>query len=62
MPVEYWFTFILYLLGVAMYLAILEEVDDETPRFAVLTTAFLWPYVAVRVILSEIFGSGEDDE
>ena len=62
MPVEYWFTFILYLLGVAMYLAILEEVDDETPRFAVLTTAFLWPYVAVRVILSEIFGSGEGDE
>ena len=62
MPVEYWFTFILYLLGVAMYLAILEEVDDETPRFAVLTTAFLWPYVAVRAILSEIFGSGEDDE
>lgn len=62
MPVEYWPTLILYLLGVAMYLAILEEIDDETPRFAVVTTAFLWPYVAVRVILSEIFGSGETDE
>lgn len=62
MPVEYWSTFILYLLGVAMYLAILEEIDDETPRFAVLTTAFLWPYIAVRVILSEIFGLGDTDE
>jgi len=62
MSLEYWPTFILYLLGAAMYLAILEEIDDETPRFAVLTTALLWPYIAVRVILSEIFGSGETDE
>jgi len=62
MPTEYWPTLILYLLGVAMYLAILEEIDDETPKFAVLTTAFLWPYIAVRVILAEIFYRGEDEE
>ena len=62
MSLEYWPTFILYLLGVVMYLVILEEVDDESPRFAVLTTAFLWPYIAVRVIISEIFNRGDDDE
>ena len=62
MPIEYWPTLILYLLGVAMYLAILEEIENESPRFAVLTTAFLWPYIAVRVILSEIFNRGADDE
>jgi hypothetical protein len=45
-----------------MYLAILEEIDDESPRFSVLTTAFLWPYIAVRVILAEIFYRGEDEE
>ena len=62
MSLEYWPTFILYLLGVVMYLVILEEVDDESPRFAVLTTAFLWPYIAVRVIISEIFNRGDYDE
>jgi hypothetical protein len=62
MSLEYWLILILYLLGVAMYLAILEEIDEESPRFAVLTTAFLWPYIAVRVILSEIFNRGDYDE
>lgn len=61
MPTEYWSTLIIYLLGVAMYLAILEDIDDESPRFAVLTTAFLWPYIAVRVILSEIFNREEGE-
>ena len=45
-----------------MYLAILEEIDGESPRFAVLTAAFFWPYVAVRVILDMIFNRGVDDE
>tara|TARA_R100000951_G_scaffold81101_1_gene68872 strand:- start:431 stop:619 length:189 start_codon:yes stop_codon:yes gene_type:complete len=62
MTTEYWLILFLYLLGVAMYLAILESIDDESPRFAVLTTAFLWPYIAVRIILSEIFNRGDDDE
>lgn len=45
-----------------MYLVILEEIDEESPRFAVLTAAFLWPYIAVIVIFSEIFNRGDDDE
>lgn len=45
-----------------MYLAILEEIEGESTKFAVLTAAFLWPYVAVRVILDMIFNRGADDE
>ena len=62
MSLEYWSTLVVYLLGVAMYLAILEEIEGESTKFAVLTAAFLWPYVAVRVILDMIFNRGADDE
>lgn len=60
-----WPTLILYLLGVSMYLTILESVEDEDGEEAnpnvVLVTAFIWPYIAVRVLIDRIrYGDGQD--
>ncbi|MDB9962846.1 hypothetical protein OAD41_00285 [bacterium] len=59
MSLDYLPTFIIYLLGVALYLSILEQVEENANSYSVVFTAFLWPYVAVRVILYEIFGGEE---
>lgn len=60
-----WPTLILYLLGVSMYLTILESVEDEDGEEAnpnvVLVTSFIWPYIAVRVLIDRIrYGDGQD--
>ena len=58
-----WPALVLYLLGVAMYLTILEATDEEANPNAVLYTAFVWPYVAVRVLIDRVrYGDGDDDE
>ena len=58
-----WPALVLYLLGVAMYLTILEATDEENNPNAVLYTAFVWPYVAVRVMIDRVrYGDGDDDE
>jgi uncharacterized membrane protein len=62
MSLDYLPTFIIYLLGVALYLSILEQVEENSNSYSVVFTAFLWPYVAVRVILYEIFATEEGDE
>lgn len=59
----FWLALVLYLLGVSMYLTILEATDEEANPNAVLYTAFIWPYVAVRVIIDRVrYGDGDDDE
>ncbi len=59
----FWLALVLYLLGVAMYLTILEATDEEANPNAVLYTAFIWPYVAVRVLIDRIrYGDYDDDD
>tara|TARA_R110001606_G_scaffold388827_1_gene554455 strand:- start:143 stop:331 length:189 start_codon:yes stop_codon:yes gene_type:complete len=53
---EYWYVlggaFIMYLLGVIMYLTVLEaEEEDVHGPFLV---SLMWPYIAVRVVLDKI--------
>jgi hypothetical protein len=57
-----WLALALYLLGVVMYLTILEATDEEADPNAVLYTAFLWPYVAVRVTLDRSLNGDYDDD
>lgn len=56
-----WPVLVLYLLGVALYLTILEATEESNPH-AVMFTAFLWPYIAVRVILDRAINGDYDDD
>lgn len=56
-----WPALVLYFLGVAMYLTILEATDEESSPNAVLYTAFIWPYIAIRVVIDRI-RYGDTDE
>ena len=58
---ELWLVLVIYLLGVSMYVTILEATDEEHNPNAALFTAFFWPYVAVRVIIDRII-HGDTDE
>ena len=56
----YWLALAIYFLGVALYLMILEEVEDSASN-AVLIASFLWPYVAVVGIIEVIiYGRGDE--
>ncbi len=67
MELGFWLALVLYLLGVGMYLTILEATEredgEEPDPNAVLYTAFIWPYVAVRVMIDRArYGDdGSDD-
>ena len=50
----FWLALVLYLLGVAMYLTILESIDEEAEPNAVLFTSFIWPWVSFCIILDRI--------
>lgn len=64
MELGFWLALVLYLLGVGMYLTILEATEredgEEPDPNAVLYTAFIWPYVAVRVVIDRV-RYGDDD-
>ena len=67
MELGFWLALVLYLLGVAMYLTILEATEREDGQEpdpnAVLYTAFIWPYVAVRVVIDRVrYGDDSDDD
>lgn len=57
-----WPTLVLYLLGISMYLALLEAADEEGDPNVVLYTALAWPYVAVRIIIDHILYGDDEDE
>lgn len=57
---DYYIAGALYLLGVAMYLVVLEATDEENAPNAALIAALVWPYIALRVIIERIIYGDEE--
>jgi len=53
---EYWYVlggaFTMYLLGVIMYLTVLEAEEEDV--YGPFLVSLMWPYIAVRVALDKI--------
>ena len=56
-----WTFAVMYLLGVLLYVTILEAADEEADPNAALRTAFLWPYVAVMVTIERMMYGDKDE-